>query len=106
MSALQASAQVQLRQIVESLERLGEEKKALSGDITDKFTEAKAMGFDPKIIRLVLKIRKQSKAEREEEDAILAIYLHALGMEGTPLDDWRIEQEAKASSTRESRPGA
>ncbi|MBN9263501.1 MAG: DUF2312 domain-containing protein [Hyphomicrobium sp.] len=68
MTSLQASAQAQLRQLIEQLERLEEEKKALASDIRDKFAEAKAMGFDPKI------------DDRDEEEAILATYMHALGM--------------------------
>jgi uncharacterized protein (UPF0335 family) len=80
MTTLQASAQNQLRQLVEQIERLEEEKKALAGDIRDKFAEAKAMGFDIKALRKVVSLRKKNKAEREEEDAILATYMHALGM--------------------------
>jgi uncharacterized protein (UPF0335 family) len=80
MTSLQASAQAQLRQLIEQLERLEEEKKALAGDIRDKFAEAKAMGFDPKIMKQILRIRKQPKDDRDEEEALLATYLHALGM--------------------------
>lgn len=85
---LQASSQEQLRQYIEAIERLEEEKKALAADISDKFLEAKAEGFDPKIMKKVLAKRKKSKSEREEEDAVLATYLHALGMlagDDTPL---------------------
>jgi uncharacterized protein (UPF0335 family) len=77
---LQQSAQNQLRQFIEQIERLEEEKKALTADIRDKFAEAKALGFDPKIMKKVLSLRKRSKSEREEEDALLETYLHALGM--------------------------
>jgi uncharacterized protein (UPF0335 family) len=80
MTTLQASAQNQLRQLVEQIERLEEEKKALAGDIRDKFAEAKAMGFDIKALRKVVSLRKKSKTDREEEEAILATYMHALGM--------------------------
>ncbi len=69
-----------MRQLIEQLERLEEEKKALASDIRDKFAEAKAMGFDPKIMKQVLRIRKQPKDDRDEEEAILDVYLHALGM--------------------------
>ncbi len=87
MTSLQASAQAQLSQLIEHLERLEEEKKALSGDIRDKFAEAKAMGFDPKIMRVVLRLRKQPKDDRDEQEAILDVYLHALGMlEGAPSE--------------------
>jgi uncharacterized protein (UPF0335 family) len=77
---LQQSAQNQLRQFIEQIERLEEEKKALAADIRDKFAEAKGLGFDPKIMKKVLSLRKRSKSEREEEDALLETYLHALGM--------------------------
>jgi len=80
MTTLQASAQQQLRQFIEQLERLEEEKKAISDDIRDKFAEAKALGFDVKALRQVLRLRKKSKADRQEEEAILETYLHALGM--------------------------
>ena len=80
MSTLQASAQRQLRQLVEGIERLEDEKKALSGDIRDKYLEAKALGFDVKTMRQVVRLRKKSQTEREEEDSLLEIYLHALGM--------------------------
>ena len=86
MTTLQASAQKQLRQLVEQIERLEEEKKALAGDIRDKYLEAKAVGFDIKVMRQVVRLRKKSATERNEEDAMLEIYLHALGMleETTP----------------------
>jgi uncharacterized protein (UPF0335 family) len=84
MSTLQASSQNQLRQIVEQIERLEEEKKALAGDIREKYLEAKAVGFDVKVLRKVVSLRKKSKADRQEEDAILETYLHALGMLDEP----------------------
>jgi uncharacterized protein (UPF0335 family) len=80
MTALQVSAQKQLRQLVEQIERLEEEKKALTGDIRDKFAEAKGLGFDVKIMRKVISLRKKTQTEREEEDTVLSVYLHALGM--------------------------
>ena len=83
MTTLQSSAQKQLRQLIEQIERLEEEKKALAGDIRDKYLEAKAVGFDVKALRKIVSLRKKSKTDREEEEAILAVYLHALGM----LDD-------------------
>lgn len=82
---MQTSAQYQLRQYIEQLERLDEERKAIVADMKDKFIEAKANGFDVKIMRKVLAMRKQPKAEREEEETVLDVYLHALGMAGTPL---------------------
>src|SRR5262245_2217009 len=80
MTTLQASAQNQLRQLVEQIERLEEEKKGLAEDIRDKLAEAKAVGFDIKALRQVLRLRKKSKTDRDEEQAILETYLHALGM--------------------------
>jgi uncharacterized protein (UPF0335 family) len=80
MTTLQSSAQKQLRQLIEQIERLEEEKKALSGDIRDKFAEGKGLGFDIKAMRKVISLRKKSQADRQEEEAILAVYMHALGM--------------------------
>jgi uncharacterized protein (UPF0335 family) len=86
MTTLQASSQKQLRQLVEQIERLEEEKKALASDIKDKFAEAKALGFDVKIMRKVLSLRKRTQADRQEEEALLAVYLHALGMLDEPVE--------------------
>ena len=87
MTSLQASAQSQLRQFIEQLERLEEEKKALAADIRAKFAEAKAVGFDPKIMKQILRLRKQPKDDRDEEEALLATYMHALGMlDAMPAD--------------------
>ena len=80
MTTLQSSAQKQLRQLIEQIERLEEEKKALAGDIRDKYLEAKAVGFDIKALRKIVSLRKKSKTDRQEEEAILAVYMHALGM--------------------------
>lgn len=80
MTTLQASAQNQLRQIVEQIERLEEEKKALAGDVRDKYLEAKALGFDVKALRQIVRLRKKSQTERQEEESILEVYMHALGM--------------------------
>ena len=66
MTTLQASTQNQLRQLIEQIERLEEEKKGLAEDIKDKFLEAKAVGFDVKILRQVIRLRKQSKDDRDE----------------------------------------
>ena len=80
MDALQKATQDQLRQFVEQIERLEEEKKALADDVRDKYAEAKAVGFDTKALRKIVSLRKKSKADRQEEDAILETYMHALGM--------------------------
>ena len=77
---LQDSAQKQLKQYVEQVERLEEEKKGIADDISDKFGELKALGFEPKIVKQIIKLRKKSKTEREEEESILTTYMMALGM--------------------------
>lgn len=77
----------QLRAFVERIERLEEEKKCITDDIKDVFGEAKGNGFDVKILRLVLKIRKMDPARREEDEAILDLYLSALGMYGSIGND-------------------
>jgi uncharacterized protein (UPF0335 family) len=69
-----------LRAFVERIERLEEEKKALSDDIKDVYAEAKGTGFDAKIIRKIVAIRKQDRDQRREEEEILDLYLAALGM--------------------------
>ena len=69
-----------LRAFIERIERLEEEKKALSDDIKDVYAEAKGNGFDVKIIRKIVSIRKQDRDKRREEEEILDLYLAALGM--------------------------
>jgi uncharacterized protein (UPF0335 family) len=73
-------ARDQLKAIVERIERLEEEKQALAGDIRDVYAEAKANGFDTKTLRQVVRLRKQDAHERQEQDALLDLYLNALGM--------------------------
>ena len=85
MTTLQASSQEQLRQLIEQIERLEEEKKATAGDIRDKYLEAKGVGFDPKILRKIISLRKRSQTDRQEEEALLATYMHALGMDLEPI---------------------
>lgn len=69
-----------LRSIIERVERLEEERKALAGDIKDIFTEAKSAGFNVKVIRQIIRLRKQEPADVEEEETLLDIYRRALGM--------------------------
>jgi uncharacterized protein (UPF0335 family) len=71
----------QLKAIVERVERLNEEKKTISDDIADVFTEAKGNGFDVKVLRTLVRMRKQDANERAEQASILDLYMHALGME-------------------------
>ncbi|NNJ74846.1 MAG: DUF2312 domain-containing protein [Anderseniella sp.] len=73
-------AQGQLRSLIERIERLDEEKKAIAADIKEIYGEAKSNGFDTKIMRKVVSLRKKDSAERQEEEAILDLYLSALGM--------------------------
>ena len=80
MSESGGTAHNQLQSIVQRIERLEEEKKALADDIRDVYAEAKAVGFDVKALRTVVKLRKQDAAERQEHEAILATYMLALGM--------------------------
>jgi uncharacterized protein (UPF0335 family) len=70
----------QLKSFVERIERLEEEKKGLADDIRDVFAEAKGQGFDTKVLRQVIRLRKKDTAERQEEEALLDLYMHALGM--------------------------
>lgn len=69
-----------LRSIVERVERLEDERKGLAGDIKDIFTEAKSAGFDVKVLRQIIRIRKQEPAEVEEQETLLDVYRRALGM--------------------------
>ncbi len=70
-----------LRSFIERIERLEEEKAALAADVREIYAEAKSVGFDPKIMRQVIKLRKLDTAELQEQDALLDTYKHALGME-------------------------
>ncbi len=80
MSDVNGVAQDQLRSFVERIERLEEEKKTISDDIKDVYAEAKGNGFDTKVLRRVISLRKQDADERNEQEAILDLYLQALGM--------------------------
>lgn len=85
-------AKDQLKSIVERIERLEEEKRALAEDIKEIYTEAKGNGFDAKIIRKVIAIRKQDAAQRSTEEELLDLYLSAVG--DTPLEAF-IKQAAE-----------
>ena len=74
-------AAAQLRQFIERVERLEEEKKGISEDINDVYLEAKANGYDGKIMRQIVRLRKMQPHDRQEMEAILQTYLAALGME-------------------------
>jgi uncharacterized protein (UPF0335 family) len=69
-----------LRSLIERIERLEEERKALGSDIKDIYAEAKSAGFDVKVIRQLIRIRKQEPADVEEQETLLDVYRRALGM--------------------------
>jgi uncharacterized protein (UPF0335 family) len=73
-------AKEQLKNLVERIERLEEEKAALTADAREVYSEAKGQGFDTRIIRQVIRMRKLDRADRQEQEAILDLYLAALGM--------------------------
>jgi uncharacterized protein (UPF0335 family) len=88
-----------LKSFIERIERLEEEKAALAADIREVYSEAKGMGFDAKIMRKVVALRKLDTADRQEQEAMLDLYKGALGMDGTPLGEYveRTESQAKAA---------
>jgi uncharacterized protein (UPF0335 family) len=77
--ALTQTAQEKLRQLVARIEKLEEEKKSIADDVKETYAEAKSMGFDTKVLRQVVKYRKQDRQEREEQEQVRELYLHALG---------------------------
>lgn len=80
-------AQDQLRAFIERIERMEEEKKAVSDDIKEIYAEAKGNGFDTKVLRKIVAIRKQDHSERMEQEALLELYMAALGMAVAPPED-------------------
>lgn len=80
-------AQDQIRAFVERIERLEEEKRGISDDLKEVYAEAKGNGFDTKVLRQVVKIRKQDRSERLEQEALLDLYLAALGMSSGPVEE-------------------
>ena len=79
IDVLNSTAQTQLKTIVERIERLEEDKAAIMADLKEVYAEAKGNGFDVKTLRKVVRIRKQDRAKRQEEEAILDLYLSAIG---------------------------
>jgi uncharacterized protein (UPF0335 family) len=73
-------AKEQLKSIIERIERLEEEKKAISDDIRDVYAESKGNGYDVKVLRMIVRMRKQDANERQEQETILETYMQALGM--------------------------
>lgn len=90
-------ARDQLRAFIERIERLEEEKKAISEDIKEVYAEAKGTGFNTKVMRQLVKLRKQDRHERAEFEAVLDLYMHALGMigNGDEPDDEPVPEPAK-----------
>lgn len=80
-------ARDQLRAFIERIERLEEEKQTIADDIKDVYGEAKGTGFDTKILKKVITLRKMDKDERMEQEAILDTYMQALGMIAASSDD-------------------
>jgi uncharacterized protein (UPF0335 family) len=76
----QTVAAGQLRAFIERVERLEEEKKTIADDIKEVYAEMKGTGFDTKAVRAIIRLRKQDQAERQEAEAILDLYMAALGM--------------------------
>ena len=70
----------QLKSLIERIERLEDEKRALGEDIKEVYAEAKGTGFEPKIMRQLIKIRKMDKDEHDEQESLLDLYKRALGM--------------------------
>jgi uncharacterized protein (UPF0335 family) len=79
-------ARERLRSFIERIERLEEDKKGLTADIREVYAEAKGTGFDPKIMRQVVRLRKLAEADRQEQSYLLDTYLHALGMAEAPRE--------------------
>ena len=84
---LNQAAQGQLKSIIERIERLEQEKSEIAEQIKEVFAEAKGNGFDTKILRKVIALRKRDLAERQEEETILDLYLQALGMKPGGAED-------------------
>ena len=81
MSEVGGVAGDRLRSLIERIERLEEEKETISVDVREVYAEAKATGFDPKVMRQIVRLRKMESDDRKEQEALLEIYKEALGME-------------------------
>ena len=79
IEVLNGTAQTQLKTIIERIERLEEDKAGVMSDLKEVYAEAQGNGFDTKIMRKVIRIRKMDRAKRQEEEAILDLYLSAVG---------------------------
>jgi uncharacterized protein (UPF0335 family) len=104
-SATSESSAVRLKSFIERIERLEEEKAAIGADIKEVFAEAKGTGFDVKIMRSILKLRKMESADRNEYFELLDLYMQALGMlAGTPLGDAAVRSAGLPPAEQPVRP--
>jgi uncharacterized protein (UPF0335 family) len=76
---LTATAQGRLKSFIERIERLEEDKAGIAADLKEVYAEAKGEGFDTKVMRKVIRLRKTDKAKRQEEEALIDLYLSAIG---------------------------
>jgi uncharacterized protein (UPF0335 family) len=81
MSEVTGIAGERLKQFIERIERLEEEKAGLAADVREIYAEAKAVGFDTKVMRQVIKLRKMDRQDREEQEQLIDLYLSAIGMQ-------------------------
>ncbi len=79
IDTINTSAQGKLKSLVERIERLEEDKAAVATDLKEVYAEAKGEGFDVKILRKVVRLRKQDSAKRQEEEALIELYISAIG---------------------------
>jgi uncharacterized protein (UPF0335 family) len=79
VDVLNSTAQGRLRSFIERVERLEEDKAAIANDLKEVWAEAKGEGFDVKIMRKIVRLRKQDKVKRQEEEALLDLYMQAIG---------------------------
>ncbi|MDB5483761.1 MAG: hypothetical protein JWO83_4814 [Caulobacteraceae bacterium] len=79
LDTIDTTAQGKLKSLIERIERLEEDKAAVSTDLKEVYAEAKGEGFDTKIVRKVVRLRKQDKAKRQEEEALIDLYISAIG---------------------------
>lgn len=80
MSEIGNNSKEQIKSIVERIEKLNEDKDAITSDVKDVYAEAKGGGFDVKALRTIIRLRKMDANDREEQETILETYMHALGM--------------------------
>ena len=79
LDTINATAQGKLKSLIERIERLEEDKAAVANDLKEVYAEAKGEGFDVKIVRKVVRLRKQDSAKRQEEEALIELYISAIG---------------------------